>query len=124
MQINRVAVFAALCAGLGACAAQAPAPPPKPPVIVDGDYRGTSTRFQADSRTCPHPGLVHFAVFNNAFEYRWDGKTFVDATIAPDGSVAGGAERITLVGKQTGSTIEGDVTNGNCGLHFTVTKQS
>ena len=28
-----------------------------------------------------------------------------------------------LVGKQSGTKIEGDVTNGNCGLHFTLTKQ-
>ena len=29
-----------------------------PPATIDGVYRGTSTRFQADSRACPHPGLV------------------------------------------------------------------
>jgi len=28
-----------------------------------------------------------------------------------------------LAGRQTGPKIEADVTNGNCGLHFTVTKQ-
>jgi hypothetical protein len=60
----------------------------------------------------------------SAFQYRWDPVTWVDATIAPDGTITGGAERITLVGKQTGTRIEGDVTNGNCGLHFTATKQS
>ena len=42
----------------------------------------------------------------------------------PTATISGGAERITLVGKQTGPKIEGDVTNGNCGLHFTVTKGS
>ena len=123
MQTIRAAVLAALCAALAACASQ-PSPPPAHPLTpvetVDGDYRGTSTRFQADSRACPHPGLVHFSVFDNAFQYRWDYKTFVDATIAADGTVTGGAERITLTGKQTGETIEADVTNGDCGLHFTV----
>jgi hypothetical protein len=124
MQTNRAAVLAACCAALAACASPpTAAPPPKPPTTIEGDYRGTSTRFQADSRACPHPGLVHFDVFDNAFQYRWDGKTFVDATVAPDGSVSGGAERITLVGKQVGPKIEGDVTNGDCGLHFTVTKR-
>ena len=49
-----------------------PAPPPKPPESIDGEYRGTSTRFQADSRACPHPGLVRFDVSDNAFQYRWD----------------------------------------------------
>ncbi len=119
-------IRACLCAVLAACAAKPPPPPaapPKPPETIDGEYRGTSTRFQADSRACPHPGLVWIDVFGNAFQYRWDRNTMVDATIAPDGTIAGGAERITLVGKRTGPKIEGDVTNGNCGLHFTLTKR-
>jgi len=116
-----------LGAALGACAVPPPpppAPPPKPAVSVDGEYRGTSTRFQADRRTCPHPGLTRIEVIGNAFQYRWDRDTWVDAAIAADGSITGGAERITLVGKLAGSKIEGDVTNGDCGLHFTLTKQS
>jgi hypothetical protein len=117
---------ATLCAVLAACTAKppppAPAPPPMPPQTVDGEYRGTSTRFQAGSRACPHPGLVAIEVSANAFQFRWDPRTWVDATIAADGTITGGAESITLVGRQTGSKIEGDVTNGTCGLHFTVTK--
>jgi hypothetical protein len=127
MRKTIVAVLTALGAGLAACAPQAPAPPtqpPKPPDNIDGEYRGTSTRFQADSRACPHPGLVDFQVIQNQFQYRWDYKTWVLATIAPDGGVTGGAESITLVGKQSGPMIQGDVTNGNCGLHFTVKKHS
>ena len=100
-----------------------PKPPPPPPERIDGEYRGTSTRFQADMRVCPHPGLVRLEVIDSAFRYRWDGKTWVDGTIAPDGTITGGAERITLVGKRNGTRLEGDVTNGDCGLHFTVTKQ-
>ena len=125
MNTIRACLLAAVCAAVGACAAKPaapPVPPPKPPESIDGPYRGTSTRFQADSRACPHPGLVRFDVSGNAFQYRWDAVTWVDATIAPDGAITGGAERITLVGSQTGARIEGDVTNGNCGLHFTVTK--
>jgi hypothetical protein len=112
---------------LVSCASPSPAPPtppPKPPDNIDGEYRGTSTRFQADSRACPHPGLVDFQVIQNQFQYRWDYKTWVLATIAPDGGVTGGAESITLVGKESGQMIQGDVTNGNCGLHFTVKKHS
>ncbi len=127
MQTNRAAVLATWCVMLAACAATPPpppAPPAKPAQTIDGEYRGTSTRFQADSRACPHPGLVRLEVIANAFQFRWDPHTWVDATIAPDGAITGGAERITLVGKQSGRRIEGDVTNGNCGLHFTVTKQS
>lgn len=124
MNMIRVSVAAALCAAVVACAST-PAPPPAPPkpaFEVDGYYRGTSTRFQADSRACPHPGLVDFQVIQHQFQFRWDYKTFVLAAIAPDGAVTGGAERITLVGKQNGPQIEGDVTNGDCGLHFTVKK--
>jgi hypothetical protein len=124
----RAIVFAALCAGLGACASPPPpappAPAPKPAETIDGEYRGTSTRFQAESRACPHPGVVRIEVIDSAFQFRWDPRTFVDAKIASDGAITGGAERITLVGRQAGPKIEGDVTNGDCGLHFTVTKSS
>ena len=128
MNIIAPCLCATLCAALAACAAKppppAPAPPPKPVATVDGEYRGTSTRFQAGSRACPHPGLVTIEVVSNAFQYRWDPQTWVDATIAADGTISGGAESITLAGRQTGSKIEGDVTNGTCGLHFTATKRS
>ena len=119
---NRGVLLAAICAALAGCASPPPPPkpPPKLPETVDGEYRGTSTRFQADSRACPHPGLVHLEVIGNAFQYRWDNRTMVDATITPDGAIAGTAERITLVGRQMGRKLEGDVTNGNCGLHRTV----
>ncbi len=58
------------------------------------------------------------------FQFRWDPKTWVNATIAPDGTITGGAESITLVGRRTGPTIQADVTNGNCGLHVTVIRHS
>jgi hypothetical protein len=125
MDTIRAGLLAILVGALAACAAPPPAPPaspPKPPETADGEYRGTSTRFQADSRACPHPGLVRLDVLNGAFQFRWDRDTYVDATIAPDGAITGGAERITLVGRRNGRRIEGDVTNGNCGLHFTVNK--
>jgi hypothetical protein len=126
MNAKLAALAAACCAGLVACAPTAPTSPPapvKPPETIDGEYRGTSTRFQAESRACPHPGLVHIEVIDSRFQFRWAPAVFVDGVIAPDGSVTGGAERITLVGRQTGSKIEADVTNGDCGLHFTVVKR-
>lgn len=127
MNLRRLGRTAALSAALAACEKPPPppppAPPPAPPQTVDGEYRGTSTRFQADSRSCPHPGLVHIEVAGNAFEFRWDYRTQVAATITPDGTVNGGAERITLVGRQSGPQIEFDVTNGNCGLHVTATRR-
>jgi len=126
MTTFRAMVFAAICVAPAACAPQpppAPPPPAKPPERIDGEYRGTSTRFQAESRACPHPGLVRIEVIDSAFQFRWDRNTYVDATIAPDGSITGTAERITLVGKQTGPKIDGDVTNGDCGLYFTVVRR-
>jgi hypothetical protein len=125
MNIIRAGLFMALCAGLAACAAPPPppAPPAKPAETIDGEYRGTSTRFQAELHNCPHPGLVRLEVIDSRFQFRWNPTTWVDGTIAPDGAVTGGGERITMVGKQTGPKIEGDITNGECGLHFTVTRQ-
>lgn len=123
MSSIRAAALVAMCAGLFACAAPAPPTPPKPPPApVDGFYRGTSTRFQANSRSCPHPGLALIQVYDNKFELRWDARTNVDATIADDGTVQGGAQDISLTGKRTGTKLAFDVTNGDCGLHYTVTQ--
>ena len=129
MKLLCVAAAAAVCAVLSACGAPPaappalPAPPAPPPEPVDGTYRGTSTRFQADSKICPHPGLVTLQVLENRFQYRWDYRTFVDSQVAPDGSVQGQGPGITLIGKRDGKKIEGDVTNGACGLHFTVLRR-
>lgn len=126
MNLIRPSLLATLSLVLFACAAPPPLPPPepKPPVIsTAGTWRGSSTRFQADNRNCPHPGLVMLQIWDDRFQYRWDFKTYVDATIDPDGAIHGGAPDITLVGKYNGRKIEGDVTNGNCGLHFTVYKR-
>lgn len=122
-------LLAATAAGLAACASpprqpaiQAPADPPVPEAN-NGIYRGTSTRFQSDARSCPRPGLVTLYVQNREFDYRWDRKTYVSSAISPDGRITGQAEGITLAGRQHGKKLEGDVTNGICGLHFTVQKQ-
>ncbi len=123
--MRSIILAAALCAAVAACASSPPKPPPPPappPVAVDGTYRGTSTRFQADSRTCPHPGLVLLVVYNHQFQYHWSYGVYIDASIAPDGTIQGSAPEFTLVGKRDGTHMEGDVTNGACGLHFTVVK--
>jgi hypothetical protein len=87
---------------------------------VDGTYRGTSTRFQADSRACPHPGLVEVVVWDRKFQYKWDYQVYVDATIAADDTIQGSGPGISLIGNRSGPTIDGDITNGTCGLHFTL----
>ncbi len=124
--MRSIFLAATLCAAVAACAPSPPPPPPPPPapppVPEDGTYRGTSTRFQADSRTCPHPGLVLLTVYKHQFQYHWSYGVYIDATIAPDGTIQGSAPEFTLVGKRNGTHMEGDVTNGACGLHFTVVK--
>ena len=129
MPIARIILLATLCAALSACAGKPPRPAPAPvaavdpPAALDGVYWGTSTRFRADRRQCPHPGLVKLDVLNGQFQYRWNYRTFVDSSVGPDTRVQGQAEGITLVGRRNGRRIEGDVTNGYCGLHFTVTRR-
>lgn len=119
----RACLFLATLAVAG-CGSRSPppkpaTPPPPAPARIDGIYRGTSTRFQADSPTCPHPGPVTLYVQDRRFSYHWDYHTWVDSVIDPDGTVRGEAQGITLVGRKTGTTLAGDVTNGLCGLHFT-----
>ena len=122
----RALLILATLASVAGCGSRPPPKPPTPPPApapapekIDGIYRGTSTRFQAESRTCPHPGPVTLYVQNRTFSYPWDYATVVDSFIYAGGIVQGQAAGITLVGRKTGTTLEGDVTNGLCGLHFT-----
>lgn len=130
-------VLAALaCAALAACAGPqagdslpdpGPALPPTSfrgaPSAIDGLYKGSSTRYQADRRDCPHPGLVSLYVQDGQFTYRWDRATDVPGAIGADGSVSGQGGGISLSGRRVGDTLEGDLTNGACSLHFTTTRR-
>jgi hypothetical protein len=89
------------------------------PSGIDGLYRGSSTRYQANRRDCPHPGLVALLVQGGQFSYRWSNLTDVPASIGPDGSVSGQAGAIALSGHLNGDELQGDLTNGACALHFT-----
>jgi predicted small lipoprotein YifL len=126
----RAVLILAASSSVAACAAKPPEPAPPvaaataPRVATDGTYRGTSTRFQADRRDCPHPGLVTLYVQDHQFEYRWAPELYVDAVIDPDGTVHGAGPDVTLNGRRDGAMIDGDVTNGACGLHFTARKDS
>lgn len=122
MSTPRLSLLVALTLLPAACGSPSPPPAPKPTEETSGLWRGTSTRFQVESRSCPHPGLVTIQVWDDKFQYRWDNKVWVDAAIEADNVVRGQAAGITLVGKRTGKRLEGDVTNGECGLHFTLAK--
>ncbi len=125
MTAIRLTLLAALPVLLAACGGSAPPSQPAVPreESTTGTWRGSSTRFQAESRSCPHPGLVTLRVLEGHFQYRWDGKTWLDARIDPDGTIHGEGPDISLIGKRAGKRMEGDITNGACGLHFTVVKQ-
>ena len=134
LSIRRTGALAGLLI-LGACSAPAPKPPahtaqtqpaapPAQPASPDGVYWGTSTRYVAERRDCPHPGVVTLAVHNGQFDYRWDWMTDVLATVLPDGTVQGASGNITLTGRLDGGELTGDVSNGACALHFTMQRQS
>ncbi len=101
------------------------APPPAPPApkadVTDGFYRGTSTRFQANTRACPRPGLVMVQMWDRRFQYRWAYGVMIDAVVQQDGTIVGEGNGVSLLGKYTPDRIEGDITNGDCGLHVTLT---
>jgi hypothetical protein len=132
MKLSLASILLVLLAA--GCAPSVPPPPPKPVVtsdMVEGLYRGTSTRYQADSRSCPSPGLVTLHVVGGQFTYRWNGRIQVPASIQRDGTIQGQNADITLTGQvilpEPGASvplrIEGDLTNGICGIHYTVTKR-
>lgn len=93
------------------------------PSGIDGLYRGSSTRYRADSRECPHPGLVNLFVQDRQFTYRWNRQTDVPAAIGPDGSVSGQEGAIALSGRLNGDQLQGDLINGTCALHFTARRR-
>ena len=82
----------------------------------------TSTRFMAQDRSCPHPGLVKFQVLNGTFRYRLNGPVTVEARVDPDGTVSGDAGGYSLSGDWDGQKLEGDVVSILCALHFRAVK--
>ena len=121
----RLPLFLFVSVWLSGCGSPPPPAAPAKPVFppATGVWRGSSTRFQADLRNCPHPGLITLRVLDERFQYRWDANTWIDVAIDRDGTVHGEGPGITLIGKRDAKRIEGDVTNGPCGLHFTAVKQ-
>jgi hypothetical protein len=101
---------------LGSCAL-----PGVVPVSADGDYRGTATRFQVLRRTCPRPGLLTLSVRSSVMYYRWDNQ-YIPVSVQSNGTLSGAGAGVQLTGTHDGTTMQGDVTDGQCGLHFTVRK--
>ena len=99
---------------LGACVR-----PVAPTVSADGDYRGSSTRFQVLRRTCPRPGLLRLSVRNAILFYPWESQ-FIQVSIMDNGTLSGSLPGVRLTGTHDATIIQGDVTDGQCGLHFTL----
>lgn len=99
---------------LGACVS-----PIVATVSGDGDYRGTATRFQVQRRNCPRPGLLSVSVRSGVMFYRWENQ-YIQVSVLSNGTVSGSLPGVQLTGTHDGTTIQGNVTDGQCGLHFTV----
>jgi hypothetical protein len=113
IRLLNAAAIASLLA-LGACAV-----PVAPTISGDGDYRGSATRFQVLRRTCPRPGLLRASVRNGIMFYRW-GAQDIQVAVLNNGTLSGSLPGVQLTGTHDGTTIQGDVTDGQCGLHFTL----
>lgn len=101
---------------LGACGS-----PVAPTILGDGDYRGTATRFQVLRRTCPRPAILKLSVRNGVMFYRWDNQ-FIQVSVLSNGTLSGSLPGVRLTGTHDGTTMQGNVTDGQCGLHFTLTR--
>jgi len=99
---------------LGACTT-----PATRTVAADGDYRGSSTRFQVLRRNCPRPGLLHLPVRSATLFYPWAGQ-YIQVAILNNGTLAGAGPGVQVTGTHDSSVIQGDITDGQCGLHFTL----
>jgi hypothetical protein len=88
----------------------------------DGDYRGSATRYQALRRTCPRPSQllsILVCVRGGVMYYRWENQ-YIPVSVRTDGTLSGAAPGVQLTGTHDGTTMQGDVTDGQCGLHFTL----
>jgi len=108
-----IVAWASLLA-LGACMQ-----PVTPTISGDGDYRGSATRFQVLSRTCPRPSLLSINVRNGVMFYRWEGQV-IQVSVLSNGTLTGTLPGVQLTGTHDGTIMQGNVTDGQCGLHFTL----
>jgi hypothetical protein len=90
-----------------------------PTISGDGDYRGSATRFQVLRRTCQRPGLLAASVRSGVMFYRWENQ-YIQVAVLNNGTLSGALPGVQLTGTHDGTTIQGNVTDGQCGLHFTL----
>ena len=51
--------------------------------------------------------------------YRW-GSQDIQVSVLNNGTLSGALPGVQLTGTHDGTNIQGDVTDGQCGLHFTL----
>lgn len=116
---NTAAVLAAAGFALGGCAAK-----PVPLASADGDYRGTSTRYELPRRRdCPRPRVhVRMQVRSGQLFLPWD-RQYVQATVYSNGTVTGDTPGVQASGTYDGSTIQVKITDGTCFLQVTLKRE-
>ncbi len=85
----------------------------------DGDYRGSATRIQVLRRTCPRPGLLTINVRGGVMYYRWENQ-YIQVSVLSNGTLSGALPGVQLTGTHDGTIMQGNVVDGQCGLHFTL----
>lgn len=130
--IAKLAMFAVVAAGVGACASNPPPPPPmamapEPAPMaapapmrmsgVEGVYRGTSEASGTLARGCRAPGPVTVRVLrNNTFT-----ALGMRGRIGPDGAIASAGRGSALSGNVQGDTMTVSTT-GRCAYNVVATK--
>jgi hypothetical protein len=106
---------------LAACVQQ---PPAVRIVSGDGDYAGTATRSQfPQRRDCPHSGPFHLTVQAGVAYFRWSDQ-YISVQVLSNGTMTGTLPGVQLTGTHDESTMQGDITDGQCWLHFTLTRRT
>jgi hypothetical protein len=102
------------CVVLGGCAGGATSA-----ASPDGQYRATSTWFQALRRDCPRPrpyGVVE--VRSGIVFLPWDGD-YIRVAVS-GGGVSGSLPGVRVAGTYDGRTIQVRAEDGQCGLQYTL----
>lgn len=106
---------------LGACTRQ---PATVRAVSGDGEYAGTATRSQFPQRPdCPHSGPFHLTVQAGVTYFRWSYQ-YIPVQLLSNGTLAGTLPGVQLTGTHDDSTMQGDITDGQCWLHFTLKRRT
>jgi hypothetical protein len=110
-------------ASLVAVAGCAQAPAVVRNISGDGEYAGTATRSQFPQRSdCPHSGPFRLTVQAGVAYFRW-GYQYIPTQVLSNGIVTGTLPGVQLTGTHDGSSMQGDITDGQCWLHFSLKRR-